>query len=323
MKKFIITAGGTSERIDNVRKITNSSSGKLGMLIADCLLKERNDILIYYVCSKNSLRPSDDRVHVLEVEGTLDLKNTLEDLLLSNEINYFIHSMAVSDYMTDFVTNLSNIKESITKSSNIDEAFIITSLKKPNFSDNLLDKLLIICEINGINPIICLTKKDLLTKKEWKKLKKVINYYKKLGYKVVYNNQISKIKKMFKNKTTVFTGQTGAGKSTLMNRLDKNLNFETNEISEALGRGKHTTRYVTLVPLNKGKVLDTPGFSALDLSEYNDEDIRDAFVEFKKNKCKYKNCMHINEKECKVKKEVGKTILSSRYENYKKLLEKR
>ena len=123
MKKFIITAGGTSERIDNVRKITNSSSGKLGMLIADCLLKERNDILIYYVCSKNSLRPSDDRVHVLEVEGTLDLKNTLEDLLLSNEINYFIHSMAVSDYMTDFVTNLSNIKESITKSNNIDEAF--------------------------------------------------------------------------------------------------------------------------------------------------------------------------------------------------------
>jgi phosphopantothenate--cysteine ligase len=142
MKKFIITAGGTSERIDNVRKITNSSSGKLGMLIADCLLKERNDILIYYVCSKNSLRPSDDRVHVLEVEGTLDSKNTLEDLLLSNEINYFIHSMAVSDYMTDFVTNLSNIKESITKSSNIDEAFenieAIKGNKISSYEDNLV-----------------------------------------------------------------------------------------------------------------------------------------------------------------------------------------
>lgn len=142
MKKFIITAGGTSERIDNVRKITNSSSGKLGMLIADCLLKERNDILIYYVCSKNSLRPSDDRVHVLEVEGTLDLKNTLEDLLLSNEINYFIHSMAVSDYMTDFVTNLSNIKESITKSNNIDEAFenieAIKGNKISSYEDNLI-----------------------------------------------------------------------------------------------------------------------------------------------------------------------------------------
>lgn len=142
MKKYIITAGGTSERIDNVRKITNSSSGKLGMLIADCLLKERNDILIYYVCSKNSLRPSDDRVHVLEVEGTLDLKNTLEDLLLNNEINYFIHSMAVSDYMTDFVTNLSNIKESITKSNNIDEAFenieAIKGNKISSYEDNLV-----------------------------------------------------------------------------------------------------------------------------------------------------------------------------------------
>ncbi len=142
MKKFIITAGGTSERIDNVRKITNSSSGKLGMLIADCLLKERNDILIYYVCSKNSLRPSDDRVHVLEVEGTLDLKTTLEDLLLNNEINYFIHSMAVSDYMTDFVTNLSNIKESITKSNNIDEAFenieAIKGNKISSYEDNLV-----------------------------------------------------------------------------------------------------------------------------------------------------------------------------------------
>lgn len=142
MKKYIITAGGTSERIDNVRKITNSSSGNLGMLIADCLLKERNDILIYYVCSKNSLRPSDDRVHVLEVEGTLDLKNTLEDLLLNNEINYFIHSMAVSDYMTDFVTNLSNIKESITKSNNIDEAFenieAIKGNKISSYEDNLV-----------------------------------------------------------------------------------------------------------------------------------------------------------------------------------------
>lgn len=207
--------------------------------------------------------------------------------------------------------------------SNIDEAFIITSLKKPDFSSNLLDKLLVICEINGINPIICLTKKDLLTKKEWKNLKNIIKYYKKLGYVVVYNNQISKIKKRFKNKTTVFTGQTGAGKSTLMNKLDKNLNFETNEISEALGRGKHTTRYVTLVNIAGGNVLDTPGFSALDLSKYSNEQIRDAFVEFSKYRCPYKNCMHINEKECLIKRYVGKSILDSRYENFLKFIEKR
>lgn len=207
--------------------------------------------------------------------------------------------------------------------SNIDEAFIITSLKKPDFSTNLLDKLLVICEINGITPVICLTKKDLLTKNEWSSLKRIIKYYKKLGYPVLYNNNISKIKKRFKNKTIVFTGQTGSGKSTLLNKLDKSLNFETNEISEALGRGKHTTRYVTLVSIAGGKVLDTPGFSAIDLTKYTDEEIRDSFAEFKKYHCSYKNCMHINEKECKVKKQVGEQILKSRYENFLKFIEKR
>ena len=207
--------------------------------------------------------------------------------------------------------------------SNIDEAFIITSLKKPDFSSNLLDKLLTICEINNIKPVICLTKKDLLSKDEFKELKKTISYYKNIGYKVLYNKQIRKIKKEFNNKTIVFTGQTGSGKSTLINKLDKSLDFETNEISEALGRGKHTTRYVTLVPINKGKVLDTPGFSAIDLSKYTNEEIKDSFIEFKKYKCPYQNCTHTKEKECNIKKEIGKNILKSRYENYIKFIEKR
>ncbi len=207
--------------------------------------------------------------------------------------------------------------------SNIDEAFIITSLKKPDFSTNLLDKLLVICEINNIKPVICLTKKDLLEKSEFKELKKIINYYKKIGYKVLYNKELSKIKKEFKNKTVVFTGQTGAGKSSLINKLDKTLDFETNEISHSLGRGKHTTRYVTLVPIGKGKVLDTPGFSAIDLSKYTDEEIKDSFIEFSKYNCPYKGCTQTKEKECNVKKEIDKKILKSRYENYIKFIEKR
>lgn len=208
--------------------------------------------------------------------------------------------------------------------SNIDQAFIVTSLKEPNFSDYLLDKLLVVCLSNNIRPVICFTKKDLLNKNEYKKIKQYIKYYKKLGFKVVFNTDIFKIKRLFKSKTTVFTGQTGAGKSSLMNKLDKSLNFEVNEISKALGRGKHTTRYVTLVNLYNGKVLDTPGFSAIDLSNLSDEEIRKSFIDFDKYNCLYDNCMHINEKECEVKKAVmsGK-ILSSRYENYKKIIEKR
>ena len=142
MKKIVITAGGTSEKIDNVRKITNSSSGKLGMTIANYLLKENDDLIIYYVCSKNSLRPLDKRIKVIEIDGTISLKKEIENLLLNEKIDYFIHSMAVSDYMTDYVTTIKRIKASIRNTSNLEEAFsnieIITGNKISSYEDNLV-----------------------------------------------------------------------------------------------------------------------------------------------------------------------------------------
>jgi len=141
MKRIVITAGGTSERIDNVRKITNSSSGKLGMVIANHLLEVSDDVIIYYVCSKNSLRPIDERVKVMEIEGTLNLKETIEKLLTNNKIDYFIHSMAVSDYMTDYVTTIDRIKESI-RNNGVDEGFnkvsVIEGTKISSYEDNLV-----------------------------------------------------------------------------------------------------------------------------------------------------------------------------------------
>ena len=115
MKKVIVTAGGTSEKIDNVRKITNSGTGKLGYKIALELLNKYKDVKIYYVCSKNSFRPVSDRVEIIEIESTIDLKNNIENLLTQNKIDYFIHSMAVSDYMVDYVTNLESIKNNNIK----------------------------------------------------------------------------------------------------------------------------------------------------------------------------------------------------------------
>lgn len=142
MKKIVITAGGTSEKIDNVRKITNSSSGKLGMTIANHLLKENDDLIIYYVCSKNSLRPLDKRLKVIEIDDTISLKNKIENLLLNEKIDYFIHSMAVSDYMTDYVTTIERIKASIKNISNLEEAFsnieIINGNKISSYEDNLV-----------------------------------------------------------------------------------------------------------------------------------------------------------------------------------------
>ena len=160
MKKIIITAGGTSERIDNVRKITNSSSGKLGMTIANHLLEGNNDTMIYYVCSKNSLRPTDNRIQIIEIDGTIDLKNTIEGLLVNENIDYFVHSMAVSDYMTDYVTTIERMKESIKEHDDIDEAFknieVICGNKLSSYEDNLVIVLKptpkIISSIKNLSP---------------------------------------------------------------------------------------------------------------------------------------------------------------------------
>lgn len=203
------------------------------------------------------------------------------------------------------------------KVSNIDQAFLITSLVSPDFSLNLLDKLLVLMELHSVEPIICITKKDLVSSCNWEKISSILNYYQKIGYQVVFNTELDKIKKLLENKTSVFTGQTGAGKSTLLNKLNPNWNLETGDVSIALGRGKHTTRVVTLYQLFGGKVMDTPGFSALDFKQYSKEEIRDAFVEFHDYPCPFKDCLHTREKECSVKMAVSNNnIMESRYLNY-------
>ena len=207
--------------------------------------------------------------------------------------------------------------------SNIDQAVIVTSVKIPDFSSNLLDKLLCIIEYNNIKPIICFTKLDLLTKEELDSIRVIEDYYRSIGYPVYENTDI-KLKEVFKDKITVFAGQSGAGKSSLLNRLDSNLNLEIGEVSIALGRGRHTTRHTELIEVLDGMIADTPGFSAVDFTGMTKADIRDNFIEFNKyrDNCLYKDCMHKDEDSCEIKKLVGKGILESRYENYLKFIEK-
>ena len=210
--------------------------------------------------------------------------------------------------------------------ANIDQALIVSSVKEPNFSTNLLDKLLVIITYNNIKPIICLTKLDLLKKSELKEIDAYIKYYSSLGYVVISNQDKKTIKELLKDKLTVITGQSGAGKSTLLNMLDKNLELKTNAISKALGRGKHTTRHVELYNIDGGLVVDTPGFSAIDLSDMPNIAIRDNMIEMYENlsKCKYRDCMHIKEDGCAVKRKVENgEILISRYNNYKSFIERK
>ena len=207
--------------------------------------------------------------------------------------------------------------------SNIDQAIIVTSCKEPDFSSNLLDKMINIIEYNNIVPIIVITKYDLLDNTKY--IDKIIKYYKKIGYKVFINTETDEIKKIFLNKVSILTGQTGAGKSSLINKLG-NMNIKTSEISQALGRGKHTTRAIELYDLFDGLIADTPGFSSLSFIDMTKEDIRDNFIEFNlyKDKCKYRDCNHINEDDCEIKRQVNNNvILKERYENYLKFIEEK
>ncbi len=210
--------------------------------------------------------------------------------------------------------------------ANIDIALIATSVKEPDFNTNLLDKLLTIISFNNIEPIICLTKLDLLNDKEKEQIDTYINYYQKIGYKVITNNDKEALKQILPHKVTVITGQSGAGKSTLLNKLDSHLELKTAPISKALGRGKHTTRHVELYSIYDGYVVDTPGFSSLDLNDMTNIDIRDNMKEMFDNLpyCKYRDCLHIKEDNCKIKEMVAnQEILPSRYDNYKSFIERK
>ena len=202
------------------------------------------------------------------------------------------------------------------KVCNVTMGLIVQSLKEPELDCNLIDKILVELEFNHIKPVICFTKKDLLTKDEYQNLLPILNYYGNL-YPIYFNDEINKIKKIFKNEITVLIGQTGAGKSTLLNKLDPCLSLPTGEISRALSRGKHTTRHVSMLPLLGGYILDSPGFSALEFDNMKEIEIRDAFIEFEKYSCPYRDCMHTKESDCRVKDAVNKgLILNTRYDNY-------
>ena len=228
---------------------------------------------------------------------------------------------ALIDCNTKCIIEIKSRKNELIRPSiaNVDQAVIVMSNKIPEFSLDLLDKLLCIIEYNNIKPIIYVSKTDLLNEFEINNLFKILDYYKKIGY-LVYTDM--SIKEVFKDKVTVFVGQSGAGKSTLLNNLDSNLELLTGEVSVALGRGKHTTRHVELLEVLDGLIADTPGFSKISFIGMKKEDIRDNFIEFNNYReyCKYKDCMHNLEDDCRIKNEINNNILKSRYDNYIKFI---
>ncbi|WP_404353336.1 ribosome small subunit-dependent GTPase A [Exiguobacterium aurantiacum] len=209
--------------------------------------------------------------------------------------------------------------------ANIDQAFLLFSVKEPAFSFHLLDRFLVLIESKQVHPIIVLTKMDLLTESELETIQAAAALYRSIGYEVIETSTengagIEQIRGSFKEKTSVFAGQTGVGKSSLLNAVAPELELATGKISKSLGRGKHTTRHVTLITLADGLVADTPGFSSLEFPEELEvEEMRWCFPEFveRHDDCKFRGCAHLNEPGCAVKAAVeAGEIASTRYENY-------
>lgn len=206
--------------------------------------------------------------------------------------------------------------------ANIDQMLIVVSAKKPEFSVSLVDQMLVMSNYHKVKPILIVSKMDLLAEDD--EINDLIDNYKVSGYQVIKSGKdkdTEEIEKLVAGKFSVLSGQSGVGKSTLLNRINPDFEIKTQEISQSLGRGKHTTRHVQYLPVGSGWVADTPGFSKIDLTVLTIEDLRDSMFEFEKysQHCRFSDCFHIKEPGCAVIKAVeDKLIPAERYENYLK-----
>ena len=228
---------------------------------------------------------------------------------------------SADDQSEGYILKIHERKNSLVRPPivNIDQAVVIMSAKEPDFNANLLDRFLVLLEQKTIEPLIYISKLDLLEDRSQLDAYKAI--YEKIGYPFLYS--LEELLPHLENKVTVFMGQTGVGKSTLLNKIAPELALETGQISDSLGRGRHTTRAVSFYNVNGGKIADTPGFSSLDYEVKESELLNDCFPELAEvsQGCKFRTCTHTHEPACAVKLalESGQ-VAQIRYDNYLQFL---
>ncbi len=227
------------------------------------------------------------------------------------------------------ITDILERKNSLIRPNvaNVDQAVVIFAASYPKPNLNLLDRFLIMMKKSDIPVLICINKIDMVTESD---IHKIADNYSGSDVRVmtcsaVSNDGIDELRKSLKGKTTVLAGPSGVGKSSIINALFKESCAQTGDISEKIKRGKHTTRYSILMTLDESTfIMDTPGFTSLELPDINKESLKDFYSEFDDYKCgcKFVQCMHLNEPGCQVKNAIedGK-ISRQRYDNYVKIYE--
>jgi len=231
------------------------------------------------------------------------------------------------NYIVRKSVNLS--KQSHILASNIDLLVMVITIKDPITTTSFIDRFLVNAEAYSIETLLVFNKYDIYDKEEKNKIDTLLKIYSNIGYKclltsTVNNFNISKLKEEVTKKTIMFGGHSGVGKTSLINAIDASLELKVGDISSQHLQGKHTTTYAELFDLDSNtKLIDTPGIKGFGLVNFKKEEISDFFPEFlrEKNGCKFSNCLHLNEPNCRIKEMVKKNIISSsRYENYIQIL---
>ncbi|MFJ7824999.1 ribosome small subunit-dependent GTPase A [Psychrobacillus sp. NPDC096623] len=267
-----------------------------------------------------------DNGEIIQCRGRGVFRNRGESPLVGDYVDY-----TVEGNNDGTITVIHERKNNLVRPpiANIDQAILVFSIKEPDFNTILLDRFLVVLESFHIEPIICLTKSDLMDEALEVQIMEYIKDYEKIGYQLfmTYKDDPAfdeKITPLLEGKTTVLAGQSGVGKSTLLNTILPSLDLKTGIISNALGRGKHTTRHVELIEVCGGLLADTPGFSSFEFDLMEKEELYRCFPEFvaKQNDCKFRECMHVKEPKCAVKEAVDSgEIKAYRYKHYLQFLE--
>ena len=273
-----------------------------------------------------------DSIYRCKIRGKHRLKNNFSnpivsgdfvDIILSGEKGYGIIEK-IYERKNYFIKKSKKENKGHLIGSNIDQVIIIFSIKNPYTKLVFLDKCLSASKYYKIKPIILFNKIDLLDSNEKERLEIINNEYKKLGFFCIsvsakFNIGMDKLKLKLKNKQSLILGNSGVGKSTIINRISSYSNQKTDSLSSKTGRGKQTTTFSEMFKIdNSTTIIDTPGFKDFNFFQIEKNDIKYLYPEFEKkfNNCKFSNCTHTNEPNCSIKDSIGNDIWERRYKNY-------
>jgi ribosome biogenesis GTPase / thiamine phosphate phosphatase len=213
--------------------------------------------------------------------------------------------------------------------ANLDQAIMVATLKEPKTSQGFIDRFLVASEMYHVTPLILFNKADLYKKKEMEKFEEWKNMYESVGYQVLLisvkeNQGIGEVNKLLKDKTTLISGHSGVGKSSLLNSIFPEMNLKTKDVSGWSGKGQHTTTFAEMFDLpGGGRLIDTPGMREFGLVDIDRQELSHYFPEMRNrlNDCQFNNCLHVNEPGCAIKEAVANgEIYEDRYVSYVNIL---